>query len=48
MKKEDTKPEIVDADTTGPNPKDNPEAPRERQGDGVATGEVPAGYYDKN
>lgn len=26
-------------------PQEFPEAPKERQGDGVASGEVPTGYY---
>lgn len=33
--------ELIDQNTG----KRFPEAPKERQGDGVATGEVPAGFY---
>lgn len=32
-------------ETEGPTPEKNPEAPKERQGDGIASGEVPAGFY---
>lgn len=40
---EEKEDELIDKETG----KRFPEAPKERQGDGVATGEVPAGYYSK-